>query len=149
MIKGLAHLAVAVSDLERAIRRFSDDFGLDFSGREDVESAQTSTAFFPLPATSIELVHPLRDQGPIRKYLDRQGRGGLHHICFESDDIKADVERLRGLGYHFLSEDIQAGAHGSRVIFIHPRSCDGVLVELSQAAAEEPSAGAQDSDGAA
>ncbi len=136
MIKGMAHLAIAVPELERAIRRFSEDFGLVFSGREDVPSAQTTTAFFSLPQTSIELVHPLEDRGPIRKYLDRQGRGGLHHICFESDDLAADVKRLRDLGYEFLSDEIQAGAHGSSVIFIHPRSCDGVLIELSQPAAE-------------
>ena len=135
MIKGMAHLAIAVPDLERAIRRFSEDFGLRFSGREEVPSAQTTTAFFPLPKTSIELVYPLQGGGPIRKYLDRQGHGGLHHICFESDDLEADVQRLRDLGYEFLSPEIQVGAHGSRVIFIHPRSCDGVLIELSQPSA--------------
>ncbi len=138
MITGLAHLAIAVPDLERAIRRFSDDFGLTYSGCEEVQSAQTSTAFFPLPATHIELVYPLHNSGPIRKYLDRQGRGGLHHICFSSDDIEADVERLRALDYEFLSAEPQTGAHGSRVIFIHPRSCDGVLVELTQPANSVP-----------
>lgn len=131
MITALDHIAIAVPDLERAIRRFLDDFGLPLEGTEDVEAAQTTTAFFPLPQTHIELVHPLRGQGPIAKYLEKKG-GGIHHLCFRSDDIDADVERLRQKGYQFLSEAPTPGAHGCRVIFIHPKSCDGVLIELSQ-----------------
>jgi len=133
MITALDHIAIAVPDLERAISRFAEDFGLDLSGREDVEAASTSTAFFPLPPTSIELVHPLRGEGPLVKYLEKKG-GGIHHLCFRSDDLDADVARLKEKGYEFLSEAPQPGAHGMRVIFIHPRSCDGVLIELNQPA---------------
>ncbi len=133
MITALDHIAIAVPDLERAIKRFMEDFGLPYEGTEDVEAASTSTAFFPLPPTSIELVHPLEGQGPIAGYLEKRG-GGLHHICFRSDDIEADVERLRGLGYRFLADAPTPGAHGSKVIFIHPKSCDGVLIELNQPA---------------
>lgn len=135
MITGLDHIAIAVPDLERAIRRFLEDFGLNFQGTEAVEAAKTSTAFFPLPATSIELVHPLRGEGPIAKYLEKKG-GGLHHLCFRSDDIEADVARLRAKGYEFLSPAPTPGAHNCQVIFIHPKSCDGVLIELSQPAAD-------------
>ncbi len=131
MITALDHIAIAVPDLERAIQRFLEDFGLPFEGTEDVESAQTATAFFPLPETRIELVHPLRGAGPIAKYLEKKG-GGLHHLCFRSDDIDADVERLRQKGYQFLSDAPGPGAHDCRVIFIHPKSCDGILIELSQ-----------------
>ena len=88
MITALDHIAIAVPDLEKAIKRFLEDFGLPYEGTEDVEAAQTSTAFFPLPETSIELVHPLAGQGPIAKYLEKKG-GGLHHLCFRSDDIEA------------------------------------------------------------
>jgi methylmalonyl-CoA/ethylmalonyl-CoA epimerase len=135
MITGLDHIAIAVPDLERAIRRFLEDFGLNFQGTEAVEAAKTSTAFFPLPPTSIELVHPLRGEGPIAKYLEKKG-GGLHHLCFRSDDIEADVARLRAKGYEFLSPAPSPGAHNCQVIFIHPKSCDGVLIELSQPAAD-------------
>jgi len=135
MIKSLDHIAIAVSDLPEAIRRLSEDFGIPCSGQEDVAQAQTSTAFFPLPPTSIELVHPLAGGGPIGKFLEqRGGKGGLHHICFRSDNIEEDVERLRARGYEFLSEKPGPGAHGSKVIFIHPRSCDGVLVEINEPA---------------
>lgn len=131
MITALDHIAIAVPDLERAIRRLAEDFGLPCAGTEDVASAQTTTAFFPLPPTQIELVHPLDGQGPVAKYLEKRG-GGIHHLCFRSDDIDADVERLRAKGYRFIGESPTPGAHGCRVIFIHPSSCDGVLVELSQ-----------------
>lgn len=131
MITALDHIAIAVPDLNKSIERFMNDFDLSFKGQEDVRSAKTSTAFFSVPATSIELVNPLNSEGPIQKYLDKRG-GGLHHLCFSTDNINADVERLRLKGYEFLSETPQPGAHDSLVIFIHPRSCDGVLIELTQ-----------------
>jgi len=120
-----------VPDFEKAIKRFMEDFGLPFEGTEDVEAARTSTAFFPLPPTSIELVHPLRGEGPVATYLAKRG-GGLHHISFRSDNIEEDVARLKEKGYRFLTDEPGAGAHGSKVIFMHPKSCDGVLVELCQ-----------------
>jgi len=131
MIVALDHIAIAVPDLEKAIKRFLEDFGLEYKGTEDVEAAKTSTAFFPLPETSIELVHPLNGEGPIAGYLAKKG-GGLHHLCFRSDDIEADVARLKEKGYQFLSDEPSLGAHNSKVIFIHPKSCDGVLIELNQ-----------------
>lgn len=131
MITALDHIAIAVPDLEKAIARFLDDFGLPFDGTEDVSAAQTSTAFFPLPPTNIELVHPLNGEGPIAKYLEKRG-GGLHHLCFRSDDILADVARLKAKGYQFLADQPAPGAHGALTIFIHPRSCDGVLIEINQ-----------------
>lgn len=132
-IVALDHIAIAVPDFEAAIKRFMDDFGLPFKGTEDVESAKTSTAFFPLPPTQIELVHPLRGEGPIAKFLEKKP-GGLHHICFRSDNIHEDVARLRAKGYQFLTDAPSPGAHGCQVIFIHPKSCDGVLIELNQPA---------------
>ena len=131
MITALDHIAIAVPDLEKSIKRFMEDFGLDFEGREDVEAAKTSTAFFPLPPTSIELVHPLNGEGAIAVYLEKKG-GGLHHLCFRSDNIEEDVARLKDKGYQFLGDEPTPGAHGSKVIFIHPRSCDGVLIEINQ-----------------
>lgn len=135
MITALDHIAIAVPDLEAAIKRFMDDFGIELDGTEEVEAASTSTAFFQIPGTSIELVHPLRGQGPIAKYLEKKG-GGIHHICFRSDNIDEDVQRLRDKGYQFLSDSPQTGAHNSRVMFIHPKSCDGVLIEINQPAAD-------------
>jgi len=131
MIVALDHIAIAVPDLDKAIKRFMEDFELTYKGSEDVADAKTSTAFFPVPETSIELVHPLNGEGPIAGYLEKKG-GGLHHLCFRSDDIEADIERLKAKGYQFLSDKPSLGAHNSKVIFIHPKSCDGVLIELNQ-----------------
>jgi len=131
VITSLDHIAIAVPDFERALKRFMEDFGLSFDGTEDVPSAKTKTAFFSLPETHIELVHPLEGEGPIAKYLETRP-GGIHHLCFRTDNIDDDVHRLRALGYQFLSEEPSPGAHGARVIFIHPKSCDGVLIELSE-----------------
>lgn len=131
MITHLDHIAIAVPDLDKAIKRFLEDFGLTFSGTEDVEAAQTTTAFFPIAGTQIELIHPLNGGGPVAKYLEKKG-GGIHHLCFRSDNIIEDVERLKAKGYQFLSDAPTPGAHGCQVIFIHPKSCDGVLIELNQ-----------------
>ena len=131
MFTALDHIAIAVPDLEKSIKRFMEDFGLTFEGTEDIIAARTSTAFFPLPPTSIELVHPLNGEGPIAGYLEKRG-GVLHHLCFRSDNIEQDIDRLRGKGYQFLADEPSLGAHGSKVIFIHPRSCDGVLIEINQ-----------------
>jgi methylmalonyl-CoA/ethylmalonyl-CoA epimerase len=131
VITGLDHIAIAVPDLNAAIERFMNDFGLTYKGSEDVEAAKTSTAFFPVPATQIELVHPLNGEGPIAKFLEKKP-GGIHHLCFSTDDIEADVARLKAKGYVFLSDEPTMGAHNCKVIFIHPKSCDGVLIELNQ-----------------
>ncbi len=131
MIIGLDHIAIAVPDLQEAIARFLDDFGLKYEGSEDVAQAGTTTAFFPVPGTSIELVHPLDGGGPIATYLEKNG-GGLHHICFRTDDVEADMVRLREKGYRLLSDAPKPGAHGTKTVFIHPKSCGGVLIELAE-----------------
>ena len=131
MIVALDHIAIAVPDLQRAIDRFLGDFGLTFEGTENVEAAKTTTAFFPIDGTSIELVHPHDGQGPLVQYLEKRGPG-IHHLCFRSDNLDEDVVNLKGKGYRFLSDKPSVGAHNTRVIFIHPKSCDGVVIELNE-----------------
>lgn len=131
MIRRLDHIAIAVDDLQAAIARFAEDLGIPLSGTEDVPTEKTSTAFFPLEGTRIELVHPMNGEGPIAGFLAKRGPG-LHHVCFETDDLDGDVARLRAKGYQFLSDAPKPGAHGTRVIFVHPKSCGGVLLELAE-----------------
>ncbi len=131
MIRRLDHIAIAVPDLDAAITRFAEDLGIPLAGREDVPTEKTSTAFFPIEGTRIELVHPMNGEGPIAGFLEKRGPG-LHHVCFETDDLDGDIARLRAKGYQFLSEAPKPGAHGTRVIFVHPRSCGGVLMELAE-----------------
>ncbi len=131
MIRRLDHIAIAVPDLEAAIARFVEDLGIELGGREDVPTESTSTVFLPIEGTQIELIHPINGEGPVATYLEKRG-GGLHHLCFETDDIDADMTRLKEKGYRFLSESPKPGAHGTRVAFIHPKSAGGVLIELAE-----------------
>jgi methylmalonyl-CoA/ethylmalonyl-CoA epimerase len=131
LILSLDHVAIAVPDLEEAIRRFAEDFGLTYEGTEDVPSARTTTAFFPIEGTRIELVTPLDGAGPIAAHIEKRG-AGIHHLCFRTDDIAADMERLTAKGYRFTTDAPTPGAHGTQVAFIHPKSTGGVLIELAQ-----------------
>ena len=132
MIVGLEHVAISVTDLDEAVARFVGDLGLLLEGLEDVPAALTRTAFVPVAGpTSIELVTPLRGQGPLVSSLAKRGPG-LHHLCFRTDDIDADVARLRARGWVFTTEAPTPGAHGTRIIFVHPRSTGGVLIELAE-----------------
>jgi methylmalonyl-CoA/ethylmalonyl-CoA epimerase len=131
----LDHIAIAVPELDEAIGRFVDDLGLELAGTEDVLSARTKTAFLPVTDSqhqaTIELVAPLDGQGPLVRHLGRRGPG-LHHLCFRTDDIARDVARLRSRGYRFTTDAPTPGAHGTTVIFIHPKSAGGVLIELAE-----------------
>jgi methylmalonyl-CoA/ethylmalonyl-CoA epimerase len=131
MIRRLDHIAIAVPDLQRALTRFAEDLGLPLAGTEDVPTEKTSTAFLPVEGTRIELVTPMGGEGPLVKFIEKRG-GGLHHLCFETDDLEGDVAKLKAKGWEFLSPGPKPGAHGTRVIFAHPRSCEGVLVELAE-----------------
>ena len=132
MITRIHHIGIAVPDIDDASRRYPDTLGIDAGGREDVQAARTTVEFFKIGDTRIELIAPMGDDSPVGKHLQRRGPG-MHHICLEVDDLDAEVERLRAAGMRFVTEDIQRGAHDSRIIFLHPKSTGGVLIELQQA----------------
>ncbi len=131
MIIGLHHIAIAVPDLQQAITQFCEDLGCTLESTEDVTAAATKTAFIPINAAHIELIHPLTPASPVQKFLDKRG-GGLHHLCFRSNDLLADRDRLLQKGYTFIHPEPQSGAHGSRVLWLHPKSTAGVLIELAE-----------------
>ncbi len=132
MILSLDHIAIATPDLDEALARFVADLGLELSGTEDVHPAQTTTAFLPVAGpTAIELITPLDGAGPVASSLAKRGPG-LHHLCFRTDDVDSDMERLRSKGWRFTSEAPTPGAHGTRVCFVHPKSTGGVLIELAE-----------------
>ena len=138
MIVGLEHIAIAVTELDEAIKRFSTDLGLSTPNTQDVDDQSTRVAIIPVGGektvvgTKIELISAINDDGPVAKFMDRRGSGGLHHLCFVSDNLDHDVMRLRDKGYQFLTDQPTIGADNRRVIFIHPRSFDGVLVEIAE-----------------
>ncbi len=132
MITRIHHIGIAVTDLDEATARYEDALGFPPEGREEVPAARTSVAFFEVGSSRIELITPMDGDSPVQRHLDRRGPG-IHHLCLEVDDLEAEVARLRGAGMRFVTEEIQTGAHGARIIFLHPASTGGVLIELQQA----------------
>jgi methylmalonyl-CoA/ethylmalonyl-CoA epimerase len=131
LITALDHVAISVIDLDASIRQFVQDLGLTLSSTEHVPTEATTTAFFPLSGTQIELIHPTTDDSALAKSIAKRGPG-IHHICFRTDDIESDMARLKAKGYRFTSEAPRPGAHGTRQVFIHPKSAGGVLIELAE-----------------
>ena len=133
MIGRLNHIAIAVPDLQAAAAKYRDTLGATVSEPLDLPSHGVTTIFVELPNTKIELLHPLGDKSPIRAFLDRNPSGGIHHMCFEVEDIIAARDRLKASGARVLgSGEPKIGAHGKPVLFLHPKDFTGCLVELEQ-----------------
>lgn len=131
MLIGLDHIAIAVPSIEQAVVKLVNDLGLTCSHQEVVSEQKTAVAFFPMEKTHIELISPTAPDSPIQKFIEKRG-GGLHHLCFETDDLANDILKLKACGYRFINESPQVGAHNHQISWIHPQSLYGVLVELVQ-----------------
>jgi methylmalonyl-CoA/ethylmalonyl-CoA epimerase len=135
----LNHVAVVVADLEQALAFWRDALGLSLAGVKDMPEQKSKIAFLPLPGSEIELVQPTDDQSGIAKYLAKRGPG-MHHLCLETRDLDGVIARLKDKGVRLIGDSPSAGAGGRRMIFIHPESAGGVLVELYESGelAENP-----------
>ncbi len=134
MIGRLNHVAIAVPDIEQAAKVYRDTLGAEVSAVVAQPDHGVSTVFITLPNTKIELLEPHGEDSPIAKFLERNGDGGIHHICYEVDDIIASRDRLTGEGARVLgSGEPKIGAHGKPVLFLHPKDFCGTLVELEEA----------------
>jgi methylmalonyl-CoA/ethylmalonyl-CoA epimerase len=134
MIGRLNHVAIAVRDLAKAATVYRDVLGATVS--EPVPQAEhgVTTVFVTLPNSKIELISPLDDQSPIANFLARMPDGGIHHVCYEVDDIVAARDALREQGARVLGDgEPKIGAHGKPVLFLHPKDFCGTLIELEQA----------------
>nr|XP_008118154.1 PREDICTED: LOW QUALITY PROTEIN: methylmalonyl-CoA epimerase, mitochondrial [Anolis carolinensis] len=129
----LNHVAVAVPDLEKAARFYRDVLGARVSGTVPLPEHGVSTVFVELGNTKIELLHPLGEKSPIAGFLQKNKAGGMHHVCIEVDNITEAMAELIEKKIRLLSEEPRIGAHGKPVVFLHPKDCDGVLVELEEA----------------
>lgn len=130
MIK-VEHIGIAVKSMEQANELFKKLFGKAHYKIENVESENVATSFFQLGETKIELLEAENPQSPISKFIEKRGEG-IHHIAFAVDDIRSEIKRLKGEGFIFISEEPQKGADNKLICFIHPKSANGVLVELCQ-----------------
>jgi methylmalonyl-CoA/ethylmalonyl-CoA epimerase len=134
MIGRLNHVAIAVSDLAKAARLYREMLGAEVSAPVAQPEHGVTTVFVTLTNTKIELIAPLGEASPIANFLTRQPAGGIHHVCYEVDDIAAARDRLQAKGARVLGDgEPKTGAHGKPVLFLHPKDFGGVLIELEQA----------------
>lgn len=127
----LEHIGIAVADLEKSNELFTDLFGESPYKLEAVESEHVNTSFFKIGESKVELLEATHPNSAIAKYLEKN-REGIHHIAFEVEDIHAEMNRLAGKGYRLLNEHPKRGADNKLVCFVHPKSANGILLELCQ-----------------
>jgi methylmalonyl-CoA/ethylmalonyl-CoA epimerase len=133
MIGRLNHVAIAVADLETSAALYRDMLGARVSAPQAEPAHGVTVVFIELDNTKIELLAPLGDNSPIAKFLDKNPDGGMHHVCYEVDDILAARDRLKAAGARVLGDgEPKIGAHGKPVLFLHPKDFNGTLVELEQ-----------------
>jgi len=134
MIGRLNHVAIVVPDLAAAAALYRDTLGAEVSEAVDMPQHGVTTVFVTLPNTKIELLHPLGDKSPVSSFLSRNPGGGMHHVCYEVDDILAARDRMQAQGARVLGNgEPRIGAHEKPVLFLHPKDFCGTLVELEQA----------------
>jgi len=134
MIRRLNHVAIVVSDLLAASRVYRDILGAKVSQPVDMPAHGVTTVFVELPNTKIELLHPLGENSPVAKFLAGNPSGGMHHVCYEVDDILAARDQLKAAGARVLGDgQPKIGAHDKPVLFLHPKDFCGTLVEIEQA----------------
>ena len=133
MIGRLNHVAIAVPDLASAAAQYRDSLGADVSEPQALPEHGVTVVFVKLPNTKIELLEPLGEDSPIARFLENNASGGMHHVCYEVDDIIAARDRLSASGARVLGDgEPKIGAHGKPVLFLHPKDFNGTLVELEQ-----------------
>ena len=129
MKRYIHHIAIAVHDLDAALAFYRDGLGLEVTERREEPDEGVEIAFLPAGEGEIELVRPLDEEGGVARFLEKRGEG-LHHVCLAVDDVEVAMEQLRATGARLLSEEPRVNIHGTRYVFIHPKSAHGVLLEL-------------------
>jgi len=131
MIKKIDHIGIAVKSIEEASKFYKDVLGLEITGVEVVEEQKVKTAFIPVGDSEIELLESTSDDGPIAKFIEKRGEG-IQHIALQVDDIEKTLEELKQKGIKLIDEIPRYGAGGAKIAFVHPKSTNGVLLELCQ-----------------
>lgn len=131
MIKKIEHIGIAVKNINQSNQLFKKLFGKEHYKIENVESEGVSTSFFMLGETKIELLEATTENSAIAKFIDKKGEG-IHHIAYEVDNLDAEITRLKTEGFVMINSDPKNGADNKRICFLHPKSTNGVLVELCE-----------------
>ena len=133
MIGKLNHIAIATPKLDEAVKSYKNMLGVKISSPIDQINHGVKVVFIELQNTKIELLEPLGEKSPIENFLEKNKKGGIHHICFEVEDINSAILRLKKDGATVLGDgEAKIGAHGNPVIFLHPKDFNGTLIELEE-----------------
>ncbi|MFX1582230.1 MAG: methylmalonyl-CoA epimerase [Promethearchaeota archaeon] len=127
----IAHIGIAVKDADTALKLYRDVLGLEPSSVEIVETQKVKSVHIPIGDSSIELLESTSSEGVVAKFIEKRGEG-IHHIAIEVDDIKAALTQMKAQGYQLIDETPRMGAENMQIAFVHPRSTNGVLLELCQ-----------------
>ena len=131
MIKKIEHIGIAVKDLKKSEELFEKLLGEKSYKAEEVKSEGVTTSFFKVGDQKVELLHATSKESPISKFIEKR-KEGIHHLALHVDSIKNEVERLKGLGFEFISTTPKKGADNKMIVFLHPKTTNGVLVELCE-----------------
>ena len=131
MIKKIEHIGIAVKDLKKSEELFEKLLGEKSYKAEEVKSEGVTTSFFKVGDQKVELLHATSEDSPISKFIEKR-KEGIHHLALQVDSIKKEVERLQGLGFEFVSTTPKKGADNKMIVFLHPKTTNGVLVELCE-----------------
>lgn len=133
MIKKVDHIGIAVKDLASALAFYSQGIGLKVTHQEVLPEEETKVTMVPVGDIRLEFLEATSETGPVGKFLANRGEG-VHHVCFEVDDLRATLKELERAGFQLINTTPRPGAHGTLVAFVHPKSASGVLIELNQPA---------------
>lgn len=132
-IKNVDHIGIAVVNLEEALKFYEDVLGLKCQGTEIVEDQKVKVGFLPVGDTELELLESTTEDGPIAKFIEKNnGRGGIQHIALRVDNIEEAIEEIKSKGYRMIDEKPRYGAGNASIAFCHPKSTNGILIELSE-----------------
>jgi len=131
MVNKVDHIGIAVSNLEESLKFYEGVLGLKSAGKETVEEQKVTVAFLPIGDTEVELLESTSEDGPIAKFIEKNGQG-VQHIAFKVDDIEAAIAEMKEKGIRMIDEKPRYGAGGAKIAFCHPKSTNGVLIELCQ-----------------
>ncbi len=131
MLNEINHIGIAVKDLDKSIEVFRNIFNFESVHRETVEEQKVKVASFKIGGVAIELTAPTSEESPIARFIEKKGEG-IHHIAFESSDINSELVRLKESGINLINETAKEGAHDMLIAFMHPKSTNGVLMEVCQ-----------------
>jgi methylmalonyl-CoA epimerase len=131
MIQGIDHIGIAVKSIEEAKKFWVDTLGLKLSHIEEVPEQKVRVAMLKAGDSTIELLEPTSADSPIQKFIDKRGEG-IHHVTLATDDVAAQLQKLKSAGINLINEHPRTGAGGSQIAFLHPKSAHGVLVELCE-----------------